>query len=67
MQEVSAQEELVDEMFSTFYLNKETWERIKELVKQGENNGELSTLLNEHYEERTDGRESLFIKGSNGL
>ena len=43
---------MVDDMFSTLYPHKETWESMKELVKQGDNNEELSRLLNEHYEER---------------
>ena len=46
------QEELVDAVFSMLYPHKETCERMKELAKQGDNNEELSKLLNEHYEER---------------
>ena len=55
------QEELIDEVFPTLYPQKETWERMKELVKQGDNNEEICRKLNEHYEER------LFNKGSNAV
>ena len=47
------QEEMIDIMFPTLYPHKETWKWMKELVKQGNNNGELSKLLNEQNEEST--------------
>ena len=38
--------------FPRYTHTKKCWERMKELVKQGDNNKELRILLNEHYEER---------------
>ena len=46
------QEELLDTVFPTLYPHKETWERMKELATEGNNNEELSKLLNENYEKR---------------
>ena len=46
------EEELVDNVFPMLYPHKEAWNRMKELVTNGDNNEELSLLLNEHNEER---------------